>query len=82
MLTFNNFYSIIITIIVITIKYFKITEEKNMAHTCRNCGGSGKATCPRCGGSGKFSSGETCYYCQGEGKVECKACDGRGMIED
>lgn len=30
-----------------------------MAHTCRNCGGSGKATCPRCGGDGKIQ-GETC----------------------
>lgn len=43
-----------------------------MAHTCRNCGGSGKVTCPRCGGDGKIQ-GETCYYCQGSGTVECKA---------
>lgn len=52
-----------------------------MDHTCRNCGGSGKATCPRRGGDGKIQ-GETCYYCQGSGTIECKACDGSGKIED
>lgn len=59
-----------------------VPTGRMMSHSCRHCGGSGKATCIRCQGYGTMSDGAKCYYCQGAGKTTCNACGGSGTIDD